>query len=365
MTGAPSRRPARLGLAALAGSLVLLTGCMPPPADPGSPPSATGTASAEPAEPDLLLHPGTSDLEQTVAHVLARHLTHRGVPTEVADPSGQPWTTASGEGAAVVDTLRMAAQTQPEELTGPVPSPTAAPSPSEGEEPEASASPETTDTATAEASPTESPSPDPVPAGEAAPDAGAVDALVREQLPEQTEIVGHSSATLRLQAVTTENISTLLELDEITDLNGRCGELALAPQRWGELEAERLEVLAGCTPEALVDTGEREPALALVADEAQLALLYGTDPAITHHGLVPLEDPDRILPEGRLAVVADPDGLPDGVRGAVGEVLQRLDGTQLSELQQLLEGPDPLTTQQAAQYWLAQNGLETPPDGWF
>lgn len=348
-------------------ALVLLTGCTQSPATP--PPTPTQTQGEPTTEPGLTLHPGTTELEGIVTQVLARHLTHRGIPTQVADPSTQPWLNAGGEGVAVVDTLQMAARLDPEQVTGSVPSPTTDASP------EASASPEESASSEESASPgqdealfpssTEWATPDPVPNGEAAPDAGAVDALVRKRIPEGTEIVAQSSATLRLQAVTTQNLAALGELEELIDLNEQCGRLTLAPQQWVQIEMERLAALAGCTPQALLDTGDRDPALALVAGETHVALLYGADPAITAHALVPLEDPRRILPEGRLSVVAESQALPEGARSSISEVLQRLDGTQLSELQRLIQGPDPLSAPDAAQYWLVQNGLETQPEGWF
>lgn len=361
------RHPLILGVALLT-TLAVLTGCTTGAEDPER--TATPTATADfSAASSLTLHPGDSELEWIVAHVMARHLTEQGIPTELAEATMEPWATVPEDGVAVVDTLRMAAATDPAEVTGPVPSPTAAPSPSEdaslsdGATPAPSATDTTTPTATADPSATASPGP--VPAGEPAPDAGAVTALVREQLAAPLQIVGESNATLRLQVVTSQNIAGLGELQDLVDLNGQCDELSLAPVSWGELEAERLSVLAGCIPEELVDTGKRDPASALVAGEADLALLYGTDPAITQQALRPLEDADRILPEGRLAVLADPQALPENARRAMEEVLSRLDGTQLAELQQLVQGPDPLSPQNAAQYWLVQNGLEEAPEGWF
>lgn len=349
------------GLVLGAGALAMLTGCTQGPATP--PPTPVESEEVQVAEPQLTLHPGTTELERIVSAVLARHLTHRGIPAVVADPSTQPWLNAGGERAAVVDTLQMGALLDPDQVTGPVPTPTAAASPEASASPSPEASPGGEEPPSPE--PTESATPDPVPDGEPAPDAGGVDALVRDQLPDETEFIAQSSGTLRLQAVTTRNLAALKELEELMDLNGQCTDLTLTPQSWGQIQLERLSVLAGCTPETLLDTGDRDPASAVVAGEAGVALLYGVDPAISHHALVPLEDPRRILPEGRLSVVADPQGLPDGARNAISEVLQRLDGTQIADLQALIQGPDPLSAEEAAQYWLVQNGLETAPESWF
>jgi hypothetical protein len=80
---------------------------------------------------------------------------------------------------------------------------------------------------------------------------------------------------------------------------------------------------------------------------------------------VPLGDPQRILPEGRVLLVADPEAVPGSATGALDELAGQLSGEQLAELQRLAAGPDALPPDEAAQYWLVSTGLEQAPERWF
>jgi hypothetical protein len=168
-----------------------------------------------------------------------------------------------------------------------------------------------------------------------------------------------------LQAVTTTATAGLYSMEEVGDLNGLCDRMAFTPAGVGARQAERLEVLAGCEPAEWIAPGEDGPAVDLVTGRADVAMLYGTDPAIADHALVPLADPERILPEGRVLLVADPQSVPDDVTGTLGELAGQLSGEQLAELQRLTVGPDALPPDEAAQYWLVTAGLEQAPERWF
>jgi hypothetical protein len=354
---------AAVGLVVLAGA-----GCTPPPGHdaPGSSPtSATATQAPVP------IVGGERPGEQLLALVLERHLQNRGIPAVVAGPSAEPWEAAGGPGIAVVDSLAMAAEVAPGTLAGPVPTPS--PSPAASGSGAAATAPGASAVATpsdpAPASPTGHPTatgtPTPLPDGRPAADAQGTTAMVSEHFPDGVEVVGSSPGTMRVQAVTTTALSGLYDLEELTDLNGLCDRFGFTPAEAAGLYAERLEVLAGCAPADWVEAGGQGPAVDLVAGRADVALVYGTDPAIPDHALEPLADPGRILPEGRVLLLADPDGLPDGVAGAVNEVAQRLDGEMLAELQRLSSGPDALPGEEAAQYWLVAAGLEQKPEDWF
>ena len=182
-----------------------------------------------------------------------------------------------------------------------------------------------------------------------------------------------SAGVLRLTAVVTQTTAARLELESITDLNGRCESLtavappaltaAADPDAATALRA-RLDRLAGCRPETwLADT--EDPTAAVVADEAQVALLTGTDPEIDANTLVPLEDDGRVLPEGRLTAVGSAATLDDDAERRIAEVMSALDGDGLRELERLTTGADPLPVAEAAQYWLVDHGLEDAPEDWF
>ena len=376
---APSTRPAaprRFGSLLASGALAaaLLAGCTPQPGPED--PSAGGSAAASASDTPVALIPGTRPEEQLLAVVLERHLENEGIPAEVGEPSAEPWGAAGAHQVAVVDTLAMASQLAPDTLAGEVPTPSPSPESSgsgsrtdAGSGASPSASPGAAASDPAPASPTGHPtatgSATPLPEGRPAADAQGTTAIVTEYLPEGTETVGSSAGTTRLQAVATTALTGLYELEDLTDLNGLCDRLVFSPQAGAAVYGERLQVLAGCEPAEWVEPGELGVAGDLVSGRADVALMYGTDPAISDQALEPLADQSRILPEGRVLMVADPEALPDGADAAIQAVADRLDGEMLAELQRLSTGPDRLDREEAAHVWLVAAGLEPTPDDWF
>mgnify|MGYP002651794966 CR=1 FL=1 len=365
------RRPTALAASALALSLAL--GACARQADAPPTPSASGT-------PITVVH-GGEGLEPAVAAVLARHLRLHG--HAVADEDGvaveQPaWSAAGGDTVAVVDTLALAAAADPAAALPSPPSPASTPTGME-----AGPSTDAVPTASATAS-TAAPSPTALPVGDPAADAPAAGRVLETLLSEETAAAGtpqdeapavlsSSAGVLRLTAVVTQTTAARLELESITDLNGRCESLTAVapPPLTAAADADaatalraRLDRLAGCRPETwLADT--EDPSAALVADEAQVALLTDTDPEIDANTLVPLEDDGRVLPEGRLTAVGSAATLDDDAERRIAEVMSALDGDGLRELERLTTGADPLPVAEAAQYWLVDHGLEDAPEDWF
>nr|WP_243733645.1 glycine betaine ABC transporter substrate-binding protein [Micrococcus luteus] len=344
-------------------------------ADAPPTPSASGA-------PITVVH-GGEGLEAAVAAVLARHLRLHG--HAVADEDGvaveQPaWSAAGGDTVAVVDTLALAAVADPAAALPSPPEPTSTPS-STPTGTEAGTSADAVPTPSATAS-TAAPSPTALPVGDPAADAPAAGRVLETLLADETAAAGtpqdeatavlsSSAGVLRLTAVVTQTTAARLELESITDLNGRCESLtAVAPppltaaaDAATALRA-RLDRLAGCRPETwLADT--EDPTAAVVADEAQVALLTGTDPEIDANALVPLEDDGRVLPEGRLTAVGSAATLDDDAEQRIAEVMSTLDGDGLRELERLTTGDDALPLAEAAQYWLVDQGLEDAPEDWF
>ena len=365
------RRPTALAASALVLSLAL--GACARQADAPPTPSASGT-------PITVVH-GGEGLEGAVAAVLARHLRLHG--HAVADEDGvaveqSAWSAAGGDTVAVVDTLALATAADPAAALPSPPSPASTPTGME-----AGPSTDAVPTASATAS-TAAPSPTALPVGDPAADAPAAGRVLETLLSEETAAAGtpqaeapavlsSSAGVLRLTAVVTQTTAARLELESITDLNGRCESLtAVAPPTLtaaADPEADaalrtRLDRLAGCRPETwLADT--EDPTAAVVADEAQVALLTGTDPEIDANTLVPLEDDGRVLPEGRLTAVGSAATLDDDAERRIAEVMSALDGDGLRELERLTTGDDPLPVAEAAQYWLVDHGLEDAPEDWF
>lgn len=367
------RRPTALAASALVLSLAL--GACARQADAPPTPSASGT-------PITVVH-GGEGLEPAVAAVLARQLRLHG--HAVADEDGvavelPAWSAAGGDTVAVVDTLALATAADPAAALPSPPPPTSTPS-STPTGTEAGPSADAVPTPSATAS-TAAPSPTALPAGDPAADAPAAGRVLETLLAEETAAAGtpqdeapavlsSSAGVLRLTAVVTQTTAARLELESITNLNGRCESLTAVapPPLTAAADADaalrtRLDRLAGCRPETWLADAE-DPTAAVVADEAQVALLTGTDPEIDANALVPLEDDGRVLPEGRLTAVGSAATLDDDAERRIAEVMSALDGDGLRELERLTTGADPLPVAEAAQYWLVDHGLEDAPEDWF
>lgn len=377
------RRPeGRRALPAAGAALALtmaLGACSPQSAAPPTP-EASGV-------PVTVVH-GGQGLEPAVAAVLTRHLRQHG--HAVADEDGVPveppaWAAAGGSEVAVVDTLLLAAAADPAVAlpAPPAPSPTAsesaAPSPGDPAVPSAPATdPAVTDPA---AAPTPTPLPDGEPAADAAEAGRVLERLLQAQPGEEPAptaedgavVLASSAGVLRLTAVLTQTTAARLGVASLADLNGRCEGLAAAapagltdagdPEAAAALRA-RLDRLAGCRPGTWLE-GAQDPTAAVVADQAQVGLTTAVDPEIEASMLMPLEDDERVLPEGRLAAVGEAGALQDDAERRISEVMSALDADGLRQLERLTTGADALPPAEAARYWLVDRGLEDAPEDWF
>lgn len=372
----PARRRALPAVSAAAALALALGACTPEPKASATP-EASGT-------PLTVVH-GGQGLEPAVAAVLSRHLRQGGhaVTDEDGVPLAQPaWTAADAHTVAVVDTLRLAVAADAAAVLPAPPEPS--PEPTEGGEAPSPADPGLgLPTASESADASATPEPTPLPDGEPAADAAEAGRVVEGLLQGDAEagaspepgdavaVLGSSAGVLRLSAVVTATTAARLELDALEDLNGRCAGLtaALPAGLAGDPEANaalhaRLDRLAGCRPGTWREE-DASAAAVVVADQAQLGLLSATDPEIPASMLVPLEDPERVLPEGRLAAVGAPDALDDDAQRRIEEVLSALDEDGLRELERITTGADALPPAEAARYWLVDQGLEDVPEGWF
>lgn len=394
------RRPARRSLvpAVALGLAVALGACSPA----GPPEPSSGPTGA----PVTVTH-SNAPLQAAVAAVVERNLRRRGHAVapqpEGAPAPAQPWDAAGGRTVAVVDTLTLVLTEDPASLLPSVPEPSPRPTTAPTAAGAASTSLPPLDPAApprVPADPTAAASPTPLPRGESAPDAAATRGIVEELLAAggavssgvtpasgsstaaaasafpgvaRPHVLSASREPLRLAAVVTATTATRLELDSLDDLNGRCEELrAATPAVLGGAEPgvaavllrERLDRLAGCRiGEWLSPAQEAIPAV--VQDEAQVGLAYRFDPEIEASALVPLGDGERVLPEGSIAVLGDPDALDDDAEAAIREVMDGLDEEGLRQLARLTTGDDALSPEDAAQYWLVTRGLEEAPEDWF
>lgn len=342
-------------------------------------------------------------ISEAVAAVIERHLRNQGHQVADSEAVPQPWTRTDETTVAVVDTLAYALQVAPDQVmpAPPQPTPTASPSSPGTASPSAGGA---GSSATPSGTPT--PTPTPLPNGTSAMSADKVDRLIEQHLAaeatqrreaagsasptpsdgasapasgssssgpsDEVTVFAPSAGTLRLTALVTATTASRLGLERIDDLNVLCEPLTAAARVDVNSEArseatrllrERLDRLAGCRPHAWrpaysAVTGD------LVYDRAQVGFAYGIDPALEDDALVALTDSGRVLPEGRMSVLGEAEHIPKATRDEIKEVMGRMDSDGLTALQELVSGPDALSPDEAAQYWLVDRGLEDAPDGW-
>ena len=371
-------------------------------------PSASAPSTGAPVR---VVH-GPGHAETAAAAVVARHLARAGHPVTVADqPEAAAWSAAGGDTVAIVDTLALALAADPEAVLPqedpedeaarasavPTPSPaTLTPldpdlPPRVPASPSASAASPTpladvgpaadteavraiVDAVLARAAAGGAVAVPPSPSEGASPSGGASSsAAAASAPPDAPRVLSSSAGELRLAPILSAGTAARLKLDSVDDLNGRCEELAaalpaaLADGPGGEravaLLTARLDASAGCRPaEWSVQADPAGPAL--VRDEVGLAIDHSVDPDVPPHGLAVLEDGAGVLPAGRVAVVGSPRALDDGVEAALQEVMTALDEDGLRDLARVSTGPDALSPDDAAQYWLVTEGLEEAPEDW-
>lgn len=127
--------------------------------------------------------------------------------------------------------------------------------------------------------------------------------------------------------------------------------------------APLLEELYGCEPEEIVEGTESELMEQLIGAEIEAALLTSSHPQIFQNALISLADTERAFPEEQFVPVVD-GAIAEEVPDVVAEISEVLDDEALVELRRLIDGEDGLQPQEAAEYWLVDNGYIAEPEDW-
>lgn len=327
-SGAPA--PQRLMVTFGTGALVLTACSAPPPAE-----EPTGDA----AEQAWNLVVGDHPLDRTVAHVYSLALNSRDAPTLVEEHDAGPEDLVEmlgeeeeddGRQMLVARTMSLAEALNPEgyeELISPA---------EEGVSP--AAAPED------------------------------LTELITEELA-QAELLEPTSGVLANALVIT---SITAELHEISDsaeeaddpaFAQACDEFHLGVRQGLPNPAPLLAELYGCEPEEIVHGSEAELLEQLISAEIEAALLTSSHPQISQNALISLADTERAFPEEQFVPVVD-SAIADEVPDVVEEISENLDDEALVTLRQLIDGEDGLEPQEAAEYWLVDNGYIGEPETW-
>jgi len=219
--------------------------------------------------------------------------------------------------------------------------------------------------------------------GGSAKDTGddAVKAGITAALRKPMAILDASGAQDREAVVVTKVTAEKYQLKTLDDLGKVCSQTvfaAAADFSGTPYGSQALKSAYSCTPKRLLTYGMKtgpdggpslptgqqssdytipQPLRSLLEDEAQVAVLLSTDPAIEDNDLVVLEDTRKaLLPEQVLPVVNEV-ALPDKARDAVNNVSRTLSADDLVTMNRAIRGDQARTPREVALSWLKERGI--------
>ncbi|QQC59180.1 ABC transporter substrate-binding protein [Rothia kristinae] len=336
------RRIARL--LALAGTvLLLLTGC-----------GGTEDITPDPSASDfgtVRIGRGTSAETGVIAEIYARTLRDAGYTVEVVDDgTRQEYLSAMAEGGDQAPLITP-------DYTGALllhltddgarnPSVTEAPTPS------------VSAAASGAASASGGPTPTPTGLNVQGMSPGDISATVDRVLSRQLSTLDAASAENRDALVVTRATAAKYDLSSISDLAAHCGQLrfgtpsGFADRSYGTAGLRRLYE---CTPGRYVEQSDPARLVDELADgTVDVADIPTASAAIGQNGFVVLEDPQADFIAQQVVPVVRADTLPSSAVDALNTVSGKLSTSDLTFLDQLMSGPDAVSAQDAAAFWVQE-----------
>lgn len=292
-----------------------MTACSPPP------PAEEPTGSA--AERAWVIAVGEHELDQTVAQVYAAALNSRETPAVVKTQGAGPGTLVEETGSEIVigRTMALAQELDQEGFE-------------ELEQP------------------------------------GAADlmGLIEDSLDEQSQLLEPSAAVLDSALVITSITAEQNEIDTSGEVDDpefaeACDELRVGVRPDLPDPVPLLADLYDCDPAAIVVAGEAELVEDVITAELDAAILTASHPSIQEQGLVALTDAQRAFPQEQFVPVISAD-IAEDIPEVTAELAQALDDDALVTLRRLIDGDQGLSPEEAAEYWLVQEGFIAEPEDW-
>lgn len=191
--------------------------------------------------------------------------------------------------------------------------------------------------------------------------------LVEAELSE-AELFEPTAAILRndvhLTSITAEEVG--VEGEEETDLDqlaSDCGDLVFGASKELPDAPGLLAAVYDCDPDELRTEDENTLVELLITAEIDAALLTTSHPGAADHALVSVDDVRRAFPEDQYAPVISSRVVED-VPGVVQEISEALDDEAMLTIRRLIYGDDALEPEDAATYWLVEEGLLAEPENW-
>ncbi|MCW1250170.1 ABC transporter substrate-binding protein [Acaricomes phytoseiuli] len=161
--------------------------------------------------------------------------------------------------------------------------------------------------------------------------------------------------------VVTKATAQKYNLSSIEDLAAVCDQLTLAgPPEFATRDygLPGLKSKYDCVPASFTPiTGEPLTVRALISDEAQVADIFTTSPAIEDNALVVLSDPKNNWLAQQVIPLYTEGKLPEQAQQALNDVSAQLTTDDLIQLNREVSGDQKLEPKQAAEQWLKDKGL--------
>lgn len=190
---------------------------------------------------------------------------------------------------------------------------------------------------------------------------GEVAAALNEVLPESLAVLNSGPASRQPLLAMTQAGSAEYEVTELADLGEVCQELGFGGPQSLLTRSDGIPDLREefeCDPAEFTHLGSGEAGLdALINDRVQVAQLVNTDPNLTAHGLVVLEDSRQHFAADDIVPVVHNESVGERAREVLDRVTAELTVEDLVQLNVQRGGDAPVSASTAAETWLTEHGF--------
>lgn len=331
-------------LALVATLAVVLSGC-----------SGSGAVKADPSASDyktIRIGKGISHETEVIAYLYAGVLKKAGYTTEVVDsPTNRKDYVdqmATGDDSSIDVTPDYSGNLLLALTDGGTRNPqaTASPAASDGSDPKASYTPSSTPTSSGSFNVHGMSSSD-------------ISSTLPKILPDSVTTLNSSTAENKDALVVSQITAAKYKLSTIDDLEEHCKDLKFGVPSGFEDKAygsKGLQSLYGCQPREYQHEDDQDKLSDHLADgSVDVADLFTASAAIKDNNYVVLEDPKANFIAQQVTPVVRKDELPDSAKDALNGLSGTLGTGDLEFLNRLTTGTGPISTQDAANFWLKEN----------
>lgn len=186
-----------------------------------------------------------------------------------------------------------------------------------------------------------------------------ITATLPKVLPDGVGTLNASSAENKDALVVNRITAAKFKLSTISDVAEKCQELTFGVPKdfpsktYGE---KGLRDLYGCSPKKFVEVDNQEDlANQLASGQVDVADIFSASAAIPDNNYLVLEDPKANFVAQQVIPVVRKDELPDSARDAINSLSGKLATADLIFLDRLTTGDQPISAEDAANFWLKEN----------